>query len=657
MTRVTVQVDLDHLERLIKSAQTGLAELVWNALDADATTVEITVETNDLGAVEAVLISDNGDGMSPEVVRKGFGALGGSWKAQAKVSQSLGRALHGSEGKGRFSAFALGDLVRWTSTAEADDGRVETVVTGRRSDLATFDISDPLATSGPPGTAVRIEGVYEKAAKGLAKQEKVLDDLAVALALYLESYPAQVSWRGTPVTPTDFQDQRVEYPLDVEGLTEQVSVVVIEWKRQVPRGMLLCDSDGMALHTIQPGIQAPGFDFTAYVRWDGFRRLGHDVLLAEVGHEQITPVVEAAQVRLRQHFKERASSKQRELLEQWKAEKSYPYKDDEPTGIVERARRDLFDVVALAASKAVQTSDAPARRFSLRLLREAVENSPTALNRILQEVLELPKDRLDELHRLLDHTPLTSIIGAAKTITDRLNFLTGLDQVLFDEDPKKQTLERRQLHRILAQETWLFGEEYALTGDDDRLTSVLVKHLALLGEDVEIANGPPVVRDDGTVAIPDLVLSRQIKHHQNELEHLVVELKRPKVDIGREQLQQIEDYAFAVAKDERFMQPNVRWEFLVVGNNLTEYAQERANATDRPKGLVHLGKGYRIWARTWAEIVGDAQHRLKFVQDSLEYQSSRERGLEYLRETHARYLPPALQADEAAAEPTSDTAA
>ncbi len=254
------------------------------------------------------------------------------------------------------------------------------------------------------------------------------------------------------MSPGDLQDQRVEYPLEVEGLAEPVSVVVIEWKRQVPRGMLLCDSDGMVLHTIQPGIQAPGFDFTAYVRWDGFRRLAHDVLLAEVGHEQVTPVVEAAQTRLRQHFKERASAKQRELLEQWKAEKSYPYKD-EPTGTVERARRDLFDVVALAASKAVQTSDAPARRFSLRLLREAVENSPTALNKILQEVLELPKDRLDELHRLLDHTPLTSIIGAAKTIADRLNFLAGLDQVLFDANTKKETLERRQLHRILAQET------------------------------------------------------------------------------------------------------------------------------------------------------------------------------------------------------------
>lgn len=656
MPQVTVQVDLDHLERQIKSPLTGLAELIWNAVDADATEVTVTVETGDLGAIEAVSVSDNGLGMSPPVAAKGFGALGGSWKAAEKVSRRDGRVLHGSEGKGRFGAFALGDRVRWTTIADAEPDieadrhraaelddrprRVETVITGTRAALSTFDISDPLATTLPTGTHVRVTQVSEKAAKALDR-ESVVDDLAVAFALYLESYPVTISWRGQPVDPTDLQVQRASYPLTAEGLEDEVALTVIEWKRTVPRALYLCDSNGMALHEIKPGVQAPGFDFTAYVRWGGFADLGHDLVLAEMGHEQITPVVEAAQNALRSHFKERASSRQRELIEQWKAEKSYPY-TDAPKDTVEQAERDLFDVVAVTAAKAVQSSDAPARKFSLRLLREAVESSPTALNKILSEVLELPQDRLDELNRLLHRTPLTAIISASKTIADRLDFLTGLDAVLFDVEPKKQTLERRQLHRMLAQETWLFGEEYALTGDDERLTAVLVKHLALLGEDVELADGPPVTREDGTVAIPDLVLSRQIQHHQNQLQHLVVELKRPSVDIGTAELQQIEDYAFAVADDERFNQPNVTWEFMVIGNNLKGSARSRARQSDRPEGLVHDGEGVRVWARTWAEVLGDAKHRLKFVQDSLEYQSSREHGLAYLRETHARYLPASL---------------
>jgi hypothetical protein len=66
--------------------------LIWNAVDADATTVTVTVETGDLGAIEAVVVVDDGTGRTPEDARKGFGALGGSWKASEKVSRDLPRA-------------------------------------------------------------------------------------------------------------------------------------------------------------------------------------------------------------------------------------------------------------------------------------------------------------------------------------------------------------------------------------------------------------------------------------------------------------------------------------------------------------------------------------------------------------------------------------
>src|SRR3954452_8557338 len=165
--QVRVQVDLDHLERLIKSPQAGLAELIWNAVDADANEVTVTVETNALGAIETVVVEDNGTGMTPEDARRGFGALGGSWKASEKVSRQDRRALHGAEGKGRFGAFAIGDRIRWTSVADGDEGRVETVVTGMRAALSTFDISDPLPASDDTGTTVRIEHVTEKAARAL----------------------------------------------------------------------------------------------------------------------------------------------------------------------------------------------------------------------------------------------------------------------------------------------------------------------------------------------------------------------------------------------------------------------------------------------------------------------------------------------------------
>jgi hypothetical protein len=44
----------------------------------------------------------------------------------------------------------------------------------------------------------------------------------------------------------------------------------------------------------------------------------------------------------------------------------------------------------------------------------------------------------------------------------------------------------------------------------------------------------------------------------------------------------------------------------------------------------------------WLGLLGDRQHHLKFVERSLDYQVTHDSGLEYLKETHAKYPPPAL---------------
>jgi hypothetical protein len=112
----------------------------------------------------------------------------------------------------------------------------------------------------------------------------------------------------------------------------------------------------------------------------------------------------------------------------------------------------------------------------------------------------------------------------------------------------------------------VFGEGWALTGDDDRLTKVLAAHLRLLGDDVDLAAMEPVLREDGSDAVPDLVLSRTMQTAENKYEHLVVELKRPSHTLTPD-IDQLRSYAVAVAGDDRFQQPNVQWTYVLVGNS------------------------------------------------------------------------------------------
>ena len=152
----------------------------------------------------------------------------------------------------------------------------------------------------------------------------------------------------------------------------------------------------------------------------------------------------------------------------------------------------------------------------------------------------------------------------------------------------------------------------------------------------------PVRDERGKIQIVDIALGRALRLNQNRREHLVVELKRPSVILGRDEITQIEGYAAAVASDPRFNRTEVQWDFVLAGNDWDEFAALRANQRDKPAGLILDSDGLRVWVKTWSQLIAENEHRLKFVQASLEYMPDEDQALEYLRQTHSKYLPDVL---------------
>ncbi|KVC56243.1 hypothetical protein WI72_15800 [Burkholderia ubonensis] len=210
-------------------------------------------------------------------------------------------------------------------------------------------------------------------------------------------------------------------------------------------------------------------------------------------------------------------------------------------------------------------------------------------------------------------------------MSDRLKFLSGLEAVLFDPEPKKRLKERTQLHRIIADNCWLFGEEFALSVDDQSLTAALVEHKKLLGSEVVIDE--PVKHISQMRGIIDLMLSRATKQHRaNQLTHLVVELKAPKVKIGSDEVTQIQGYAFSVMSDPRFDKVGVTWNFWVISDTLDRYTE---HLVQDETGVILSKPNVNIYAKTWAQVLDENRARLKFFQDHLNVQVDREASLQY----------------------------
>ena len=337
------------------------------------------------------------------------------------------------------------------------------------------------------------------------------------------------------------------------------------------------------------------------------------------------------------------------LVNKWKEENIYPY-EGEPGNSVEQIERQIFDLCALNFCEYLpgfQSSEPKSKKITFLLLKNAIETNPGLIGTTVIKLLELPGEKQEELCTLLEKTTLEAIITASKTVADRLNFIKGLEQLVFDSPTREKLLERQQLHRIIAYETWIFGEEYNLTNDDESLTSVLKKYHAKLEEYMEVYE--PVLRIDGRKGIVDLVLGRAIPLPNPKLhEYLVIELKRPKEPINKKALDQIDSYALAVAMDERFHSLNIKWTFIAISNQIADDVMLKANQQYKPRGLVFNYSEYNVevWVKTWSQVINECKARLKFFQEKLNYKVDGNYAFAYLRKTYAKYLPGCIEGRE-----------
>jgi hypothetical protein len=159
---------------------------------------------------------------------------------------------------------------------------------------------------------------------------------------------------------------------------------------------------------------------------------------------ELTPdtlsIINIAKEQLREHFKQRRSEITAQRVDRWKKENIYPYEDSIPKNSVEEVERKVFDILAInVENKLPSFSEAnfKAQKLTFCLLAQAIQSNPNSVLQIINEVLDLKKSEQDELAKLLTRTSLSSVIKLGKIVTNRLDFLQGLDDLLFHSETKK----------------------------------------------------------------------------------------------------------------------------------------------------------------------------------------------------------------------------
>ena len=645
-TEYSVEIQQDFLERQAKAQPIlAVAELIWNGLDADATRIDVDIEKNALGQIDKIIVIDNGDGIPYEKAAELFQRLGGSWKKHGTQTNRLNRLLHGQEGRGRFKAFSLGMVVDWKVVYRNKKGTFRYDISILESDIRRVRITEKTPFNGPTGVTVLVSEIKRNFTS--LNPENAVQELSEIFAIYLKNYrDIQIRISGEAIDPTKAiaaTSEEILAPIvDEVGSMHEAKIEIIEWRRHTKRALYLCNEQGFPLSQIETRFHVGDFHFSAYLKSPFISQLASDnrLDLAEMVPALVAAVDEARE-KIKLIFRARSVERAKKVVDEWKTKKIYPY-EGEAESHIETAERQIFDIIAVTvqeATPAFREASHQQLALHLRMLKAAIERSPAELQKILDEVLRLPKRKQKELAQLLDETDLSGIISAASLIADRLKFLHGLNIILFDYEAKERLKERTQLHKILEQNTWIFGEEYNLWASDKGLTRVLQAHKERLDPNITIDE--PVKIINKKVGIVDLMLSRvQRRHRHDDIEHLVIELKAPKVKITAVHMTQIEDYALAVEEDDRFNTvKGLKWHFWLVSDAYNSQVAARINnGPDPQRRLIQKGDRIQIGIKTWGEILEENNARLQFVKEKLEHRVDDGQALAYLQEKHREFL-------------------
>ncbi len=558
------------------------------------------------------------------------------------------------KGKGRYKSLALGDLVEFKSTYNSDNG-IFSQFTAKidRNTLSKTEISDLKKLkkgTGKSGFQLEINNVNHKNVE-LAVKSETRTELEEKFASYWVSYPTfKIFFNGRELEfKSLIKNMRQEtFTCGQSEESYQFTIKVIEWNFENKRKTYLCNSYGIPFLEINIGIRS-SIPISVFVQSDYIENQHRDNTLDFWESDSIlAEVYKQSKNFARDYVRQRLHFYSKEFIEELKTKGIYPYKEP-AENVVEETKRQVFDIVALQLHEYLPSfndQDDKNKKLTLTLISETLENDANSLRRILGEVVELPKEKRDDLADLLENTSLSNIIDTMAEIKNRLHFLNGLEQIIYDKKLNQAFLERKHLHKIIINETWIFGEQYCYGVDDMTLKNVLKAYLKdCLGRDdfEEI-----IVSDDNKdlEIIPDVCLWQQYSLGSAGKENLIIELKKPKIDAGFTEKTQIESYASRVSKDPRFPKQKTRWKFVLITRDVKPELEPLLNQINRKYGHISEGENFDVYILRWGDVISEAKLRHEFIKEKLNINlQDNQQGLDYLRSKYKEYLPQNIKED------------
>lgn len=652
-------------------ANKAICEFIWNGFDAHARHISVEYQANELGAITSLIIKDDGDGINRTTLSETFGRYQDSVK---KKSFQWSSQVKGHKGKGRYSFNCFATGAEWITVYRDEGDRLikhTITINGNDNDHYNDHSDDGGATivhDCTTGTEVHFINVT-KISSDFLESKEFIGYLQREFAVFLKlnenrGYSLDVNGRQIDCNVVIAEsDAKAISIYDEELNTRQTfNLTFIRWfeKMKENYSVYYLNEEGLERYeeTTKLNKKDTGFHHSVYVTSPFFEYFAPTPKAGKEGNEaqpeksEVQIQIEFEGHHVTKNEKDKVFRELRKQVAEWLSEKQKLFIAEvggrelwdrfEAKGVVELPQNEyeeplftelketVIGIYSVQPKLFTNIGDDQAKALvgCLKLLLQT--NKRDDVITILEHINKMTDEERHKLSLILKTTELSSITNTIDLLQNRAKTVSALKAMVFDTS--LNAYEVPDIQEMVSKAFWLFGEQYNIvTEAEPDFQQALEAYLEKINKSKKTKGVSKSRANKDKIDHPDVnkemdIFAFRQNNHSQTIENIVVELKRPNVELGEVEVSQVKTYMGLIYDEPRFNSPDAQWTFILVGNKLdkTGYINRemKSNATWGKKNLIQhvddAGQHYDIYVRTWSSIFDDFEIRHKFLLDKLE---------------------------------------
>ena len=649
-------------------ANKAICEYIWNGFDAHAKHVCVKYHANELGAITSLTIVDDGDGINRATLTETFGRYQDSVK---KKSFQWSSQVKGHKGKGRYSFNCFATGAEWTSVyRDAENKLLKHKITINGDDNDHYnDHSDEGGAMVVHNveTGTEVEFINVSLTSAFFESQEFISYLQKEFAVFLKlnenrGYTLAVNGYFIDCNAVIADSDTREIILYDENLKTnyKFSLTFIRWYEKMKENysVYYLNEEGLERYeeTTKLNKKDTGFHHSLYVSSLYFEYFAPTPKAGEESRDEEGMITQLL-IEFDGHHptkseKDTVFKELKKKVAEWLSEKQKRYISEvggkelwsrfESKGVVDLPQNEyekplffelketVIGIYSVQPKLFTNLGDDQAKALvgCLKLLLQT--NKRDDVITILEHIAKMTDEERHKLSLILKTTELSSITNTIDMLHNRIKTVSALKAMVFDTT--LNAYEVADVQEFVTASFWLFGEQYNIvTEAEPDFQQALESYLERIRKSKKTKGVSKSRINVDKIKHPDVnkemdIFAFRQNNHSQKIENIVVELKRPNVELGEVEVSQVKTYMGLIYDEPQFNSPDAQWTFILVGNKLDKSGYiEREIKNSKIWGKNNLiqhvddsGQHYDIYVRTWGSIFDEFEIRHKFLLDKLE---------------------------------------